>query len=285
MILSRKGYRQQRKAEPLMNYWTQSKNNIYVAAHRGWCEQYPENTMSAFRAALELGVDQIETDVRVTRDGELVLIHDATVDRTTNGTGKVADKLFAEVRTLDAGAYKGDEFRGTQIPTLIELMDLVKDHPTITLDLELKEYPTPGNEITAYEVCDRVLRIVDEYNFTDRVVINTFSGKLHEYIEDTYGDKYRRHVYYPIATLGQVTRDPYQSAYCCCMFKALYSKINMATPEEFARMAEMGVQPWAGAGVRDEAGVEQAIACGATLITCNNPDVILDILRKKGYHK
>ncbi|MBE6560738.1 MAG: hypothetical protein E7662_06405 [Ruminococcaceae bacterium] len=267
-----------------MNYWTQSTKNIYVAAHRGWCEQYPENTMAAFRAALEIGVDQIETDVRITRDGELVLIHDAMVDRTTNGTGKVADKLLAELRTLDAGSYKGEMFRDERIPLLTELMDLVKDHPTITLDLELKEYPTPGNEITAYEVCDRVLRIVDEYNFTDRVVINTFSGKLHEYIEDKYGSKYRRHVYYPISNLGQVTRDPYQSAYCCCMFKALYSKINMATPEEFARMAGMGVQPWAGAGVRDEAGVDQAIACGATLITCNNPDTILDILRKKGYH-
>ena len=267
-----------------MNYWTQSTKNIYVAAHRGWCEQYPENTMAAFRAALEIGVDQIETDVRITRDGELVLIHDAMVDRTTNGTGKVADKLLAELRTLDAGSYKGEMFRDERIPLLTELMDLVKDHPTITLDLELKEYPTPGNEITAYEVCDRVLRIVDEYNFTDRVVINTFSGKLHEYIEDKYGSRYRRHVYYPISNLGQVTRDPYQSAYCCCMFKALYSKINMATPEEFARMAEMDVQPWAGAGVRDEAGVDQAIACGATLITCNNPDTILDILRKKGYH-
>ena len=59
-----------------MNYWTQSKQNIFVAAHRGWRSKYPENTLAAFRAALELGVDQIETDVRVTADGELVLIHD-----------------------------------------------------------------------------------------------------------------------------------------------------------------------------------------------------------------
>ena len=72
-----------------MNYWTQSEKNIWVAAHRGWCSDYPENTMPAFRAALEIGVDQIELDVRVTKDGELVIIHDATVDRTTNGTGHV----------------------------------------------------------------------------------------------------------------------------------------------------------------------------------------------------
>lgn len=268
-----------------MNYWTQSKENIYVAAHRGWCSDYPENTMPAFQAAIDVGVDQLETDVRITRDGELVLIHDATVDRTTNGTGKVCDKLFAELRALDAGSYKGEQFRGTQIPTFIELMELIKDHPTMTLDIELKEYPTAGHEEVAYEVCDRVLKIVDEYGFTDRIVINTFNAKLHEYIYEKYGKKYRQHVYYPITCMGSVKIDPYSYGYCTCMFRALYGELNMATKEEFDRMAALGPQPWAGACVKDEAGVDAAIEAGATLITCNNPDVVLDLLRKKGYHK
>jgi hypothetical protein len=69
------------------------------------------------------------------------------------------------------------------------------------------------------------------------------------------------------------------------MFKALYSELNMATKEEFDRMAALGPQPWAGACVKDEASVDAAIAAGATLITCNNPDVVIDLLRKKGYHK
>lgn len=268
-----------------MNYWTQSKENIYVAAHRGWCSDYPENTMPAFKAAIEVGVDQIETDVRITRDGELVLIHDSTVDRTTNGTGKVCDKLFSELRALDAGSYKGEQFKGTQIPTFIELMELIKDHPTMTLDIELKEYPTGGRDEIAYEVCDRVLKIVDDYGFTDRVVINTFNAKLHEYIFKKYGKKYRQHVYYPITCMGSATIDPYSYGYCTCMFRALYSELNMATKEEFDRMAALGPQPWAGACVKDEVGVDAAIAAGATLITCNNPDVVLDLLRKKGYHK
>ena len=102
-----------------MNYWTQSTKNIYVAAHRGWRNKYPENTIEAFKAALTLDVDQLETDVRATKDGELVLIHDATVDRTTNGKGRVCDLTLAELRELDAG-------NGNKIPTLIELMELVK---------------------------------------------------------------------------------------------------------------------------------------------------------------
>lgn len=268
-----------------MNYWTQSKNNIWVAAHRGWRSDYPENTMAAFRAALDLGVDQIETDIRITRDGEFVLIHDATVDRTTNGTGKVCDKLLCELQSLDAGSYMGDAFRGERIPLLRDLMELVKDHPTVTLDLELKEYPVAGWEETSHSVCDRVIAMVEEYGFGDRVVLNTFSGGLHEYINDKYGKKYRQHVYYPIQCMGGgMTRNPYDYAYCCCMFKALYSDLNMATKEEFDRMASFGVEPWAGACVKDEVGVDLAIANGATLITCDNPDVVLALLRKKGYH-
>jgi len=113
-----------------MNYWTLSKKNIFVAAHRGWCETYPENTMLAFKKAIEVGVDQIETDLRMSSDGEIVLIHDDTVDRTTDGTGLVEEKTLLELKALDAGVKKGEEFKGEKIPTFIELMELVKDHPT-----------------------------------------------------------------------------------------------------------------------------------------------------------
>lgn len=267
-----------------MNYWKQSKSNIYVAAHRGWRSRYPENTMLAFRKAVELGVDQLETDVRVTKDGELVLVHDARVDRTTNGTGLVCDFTLAELKALDAGSYKGAEFVGEQIPTFQEFMEYVSAYPELTLDIELKEYPEPGREELAYEVCDRTLAMIDAYGFTDRVVINTFSGLLHEYIEEKYGGKYRRHVYFPIHHLKKVTRDPYKSAYCCCMFLSYYEPINMAAKEDFEKMERMGVQPWAGAAVKDELGVDMAIERGATLITCDNPDVILSLLRQKGYH-
>ena len=92
-----------------MNFWTQSKKNIFVAGHMGWRSEYPENTMHSFRAAAEIGVDQIETDIRVTKDGELVLIHDATVDRTTDGTGKVIDYTYEELCKFDAGIKRGEE--------------------------------------------------------------------------------------------------------------------------------------------------------------------------------
>lgn len=273
-----------------MNYWTQSPQNIYVAAHRGWRTAYPENTMESFCAAEALGVDQLEMDVRVTKDNELVIIHDPTVDRTTNGTGLVCEKTLEELKALDAGIFKGEEFKGCKIPTFLEFMDWIKDHPTMTLDVELKEYPTEGHEAIAYDVCDRVLKILDDYGFADRVVINTWSGKLHEYINKKYGKKYRLHSYFPISCLGEVEIDPYSYPYCCCMFAQdeegqRLKGVPMATREEFDNMLARGVQPWAGAGVKTEEAVDEAIAHGAYLITCDNPDEILGFLRKKGYHK
>lgn len=261
-----------------MNYWTQSQDNIWVAAHRGFSSDYPENTMSAFRAALDVGVDQLETDVRVTKDGELVLIHDSTVDRTTNGAGKVNTFTLAELKELDAG-------NGERVPTFVELMELVKDHPTITLDIELKERPGEVDAKIAFDVCDRILKIVDDYGFTDRVVLNTFSGELHEYINDKYGKKYKQHVYFPVRYLGKLTRNPYEYAYCCCMFKTFYSDVNMADKYDFEKMQSLGVEAWAGACVKDEKTVDMAIERGATLITCNNVDTVLSLLRKKGKHK
>ena len=259
-----------------MNYWTQSNKNIYVAAHRGWRDEYPENTMSAFKAAIELGVDQIETDIRITKDGKLVLIHDAEVDRTTNGTGKVCDYTLKDLKKLDAG-------KGEQIPTVYELMELVKDHPTLTLDLELKEYPHVVGDEVAFDVCDRVLKIVDDYNFTDRIVINTFSGRLHEHINEKYGNKYRQHVFYPQRHLGECEKDPYSYAYCTCVFGIDSGETSY---EEIAALQERsGVRIWAGAYVKDEKGVNIAVKMNSELITCNNPDVILDILRARGLHK
>lgn len=268
-----------------MNYWTQSTDNIWVAAHRGWRTEYPENTMEAIKAAVELGVDQIETDIRVTKDGELVLMHDATVDRTTNGTGKVIDYTLAELRELDAGIHKGEKFKGCKIPTFIEFMDYVKQFPKLTLDLELKEYPEGDHAEIAFRVCDKILEIVDEYGFTDRVVINSFSNRLNEYVHVKYGDKYRQHVFYPMHKLkGSAEIDPYSYAYCCCVLgdKTIGTVISEQAACDY--LTRRGVEPWGGAGIKDEATVELAIERGVTLITCDNPDVILSLLRQKGKH-
>lgn len=269
-----------------MSNWNLSKKNIWVAAHRGWSKKYPENTLLSFKEAIGLGVDQLELDVRVTKDNELVVIHDATVDRTTNGTGKVCDLTLAQIKALDAGGWKGPEFAGLKIPAFREFMELVKDHPTMTLDIELKEYPVDGKEEISYSVCDRVLQMVDEYGFTDRVVINSWNGKLNERIYKVYGNKYRQHLYFPENNMGELELEPYSFGYCCCMFalNGVKGARGIATREECDAMRAKGISPWAGTFVNCDERIDIAIESGVELITCNECDVILEGLRRRGYH-
>lgn len=105
-------------------------------AHRGASGYAPENTIAAFDKAVEMKADYIEIDVQRSKDGELVLIHDTTVDRTTDGTGKVGDLTFDELRNLDAGSWKGEQFTGEKIPTFDEILD--RYHGKIGILIELK---------------------------------------------------------------------------------------------------------------------------------------------------
>src|SRR5262245_52532475 len=99
---------------------------VVVIAHRGEHLRHPENTLSAFRAAIEIGADYIEVDVRTTSDGRLVLMHDSTVDGKTDGHGEVSKMTFTQIRALDAGVRMGPEFAGTRVPTFEEALGLMQ---------------------------------------------------------------------------------------------------------------------------------------------------------------
>ena len=94
-----------------------------LCAHRGAMETHPENTLVAFREAVKAGAHMIEFDVQLTKDKKLVVMHDATVDRTTNGAGKVSELTWAEIRELDAGSWKSPEFKGLHVPTFQEVLN------------------------------------------------------------------------------------------------------------------------------------------------------------------
>ncbi len=119
-----------------------SASTAEISAHRGEHLTAPENTVPAFIAAVREGAKQVEFDVHSTKDGELVLMHDASVDRTTNGKGKIAELTFSEIRALDAGAKFDPKFAGTKVPTLREALKAVP--PSILCNVHIG-----GNEQTA----------------------------------------------------------------------------------------------------------------------------------------
>ncbi len=118
---------------------------MLVIAHRGASGHAPENTLAAFKRAVGLGATFIETDLQLTRDSRFVAMHDGTVNRTTNGQGKVHDMTMAELRRLDAGSWFGSEFAGERIPTLDEILEFSKKHDVVFY-LELKPGGSWGGE-------------------------------------------------------------------------------------------------------------------------------------------
>ncbi len=110
-----------------------------ICAHRGAMGTHPENTIVAFKEAIRLGAQMIEFDVRMTKDNALVIMHDATVDRTTNGSGLVRDLTLSEIRKLDAGSWKSKKFAGEKVPTLKEALQMMPQNVWINIHLKGKK--------------------------------------------------------------------------------------------------------------------------------------------------
>ena len=142
---------------------------VVVISHRGEHLHHPENTIPAFQEAIRVGADFFELDVRTTADGQLVLMHDATVDRTTNGQGEVSKMTFAEIRALDAGIKMGAEFKGTCVPTFDEALDLARGKIGVYVDVK---------NVSAKDLVEHINR----HGMTDHVVI--YSGRISKEIQD-----------------------------------------------------------------------------------------------------
>lgn len=144
-------------------------NGPVIIAHRGASKQAPENTMTAFRKALELDAGGIETDVHLSADGYLVVTHDEQVDRTSNGKGLVKSKTLAELKSLDFGSWFSPEFSGERIPELDDLLQLVANWDGL-LNIELKNGPVfyPGIE-------QAVAAAIRKHKLTNRTIISSFN--------------------------------------------------------------------------------------------------------------
>ena len=264
---------------------------IRLAGHRGFMSEYPENTMLAFRMALRENVDQIETDVHMTRDGDLVLMHDLEVDRTTNGSGRVQDLSFAEIRALDAGCRKDPAFAGEQVPTLRELIELVLQDPKTEINIELKDYPCISGEF-AYRCCDKVIAMVEEYGIADRIYLNSFAGDILEYIDRKYGGRYRLHGFYPHYVMnGEFDPETiYDKLFCVCLVNRerdengqVVRRADPLYPEAYFRaVREMGPEIWVHLVPENEELMRAVIERGGVAFTSDNPRLAASILRKMG---
>jgi glycerophosphoryl diester phosphodiesterase len=139
-----------------------------IIAHRGSSAHAPENTIAAFELALEQGADAIELDAKLTADGEVVVIHDQTVNRTTGGVGKVREMRLDQLRTLDAGEYYDSTFIGEKIPTLGEVFEAVGH--SLYINVELTNYATLTDSLP-----EKVAELVKQHGMSEQVLFSSFN--------------------------------------------------------------------------------------------------------------
>lgn len=139
-------------------------------AHRGASAHAPENTLAAFVLALQYDADAIELDAKLTSDGAVVVIHDQTLERTTDGAGKVAELPLSVLKKLDAGSFFDIAYRGEPIPTLNEVFEVV-GHRTF-INVELTNYASPADDLP-----DKVVELIKKHNLAERVMFSSFNPR------------------------------------------------------------------------------------------------------------
>ena len=144
---------------------------MQILGHRGFSSDYPENTMLAFQKAIDAGADGFEFDVKLSKDGVIVVMHDSSVDRTTNGVGTVSSLTLSELKSLDAGIKKGIAFENEPIPTLHEVLD--KFGKETILNIELTNYGADYSPQLASSVAD----LLKNYGYGENIMVSSFLFK------------------------------------------------------------------------------------------------------------
>lgn len=243
-------------------FWNQTKDNIWIVGHRGVKAILPENTMVSFQKAIDLGLNGIETDIHMTTDGQLVLHHDSTLERTTNGSGNIQDYSYEELRRLDAGIKFSKEYAGQYIPRFEELLERI-NNPSFFLNVEMKDYRP--------EALKKTIDVLEKYGFHDRFVIACFNADVTTFAHEKYGVKTQG---FPLH-LVKNPRENTEGHYYSC-------GIGMAdlTKELVEEYYKKGIDPWCWCpDTHDE--VKTAVSAGITLMTVNNPYPALEIIRNE----
>src|SRR5262249_54154022 len=142
-----------------------------VIAHRGGRKWAPENTLIAFKKSMAAGADGIELDIHRCKSGELVVIHDETIDRTTDGKGLVKDLTYDEIKKFSAGKWYGKEFESERIPLLSEVLDTVDGKMIVNIEIKNTPIEYPGIE-------DDLIKLLKGYKYPDKIMISSFDHEL-----------------------------------------------------------------------------------------------------------
>jgi glycerophosphoryl diester phosphodiesterase len=257
-----------RIGEMKVPYWT-GKYPVMVIAHRGFSGAAPENTLAAFQKGIEIGSDMIELDVHLSKDGKVVVLHDETLERTTNGQGRVVDYTLRELKKFDAGSWFAPQFSRERIPTLGEALELAKGRAPVNIEIK---NPTHGRyPIT--ELTDQALREVKEAGMIHRVIFSSFNPISLEWIKKKEPQVWVALLYHkPWSALSDVTGGE--------KYEVLNLRHSYLTKDKIAKIHKerMKVNVYT---VNSQEEMEQFIRWGVDGIITNHPDQLMGILEKR----
>ncbi|NLJ79858.1 MAG: glycerophosphodiester phosphodiesterase [Firmicutes bacterium] len=247
-----------------------AQKKVTVAGHRGYKAKFPENTILSFAEAIKLGVDMLEIDLNMTRDKEIIIIHDTTLDRTTNGSGPVRNYTLAEIKKLDAGSWFEGRFKNLTVPTLLELIQLLQDDAQMLLNVEIKD--------RTEEMADAAVKLLAKEGLIERCVFTCFDAAILGYISDKYSLKTQGFPGHKMDNFIPGENGTYGKMW------AVGIEMSLLTPRLVQEFQERNILAWSYCPDTD-AEVMHSLDCGATLMTCNDPRPALRILRKKGLRR
>ena len=238
---------------------------MLVIAHRGASGHAPENTLAAFRKAAALGAPFVETDLHLTRDAHFVAIHDETLERTTNGRGRVREFTLAELRKLDAGSWFGSDFTGERIPTLPDILEFANKNDEVFY-LELKLTGTWGGE-------HALVGALQQSGEIARVVVMSFEPRVLESLRKSEATLMTALLY------EGALRDPFDKALACGA-RQMAVRGDLVTPALLAeaRRRDLQVVCWT---VNNPAHVRALVAAGVDGIISDYPERVLAALKEK----
>jgi glycerophosphoryl diester phosphodiesterase len=242
---------------------------VLVIAHRGYSGGAPENTMAAFKKAMDLAVDMIELDVHLSSDGQIVVIHDDSLNRTTNGKGKISHYTLNELKQLDAGSWFGSQFSGERIPTLKEVLELTRGQ--ILLNIELK-----GGDLAQYsmmDLADRSLQEVEKAGMLNRVLFASVDLSAIERIRE-------KNPRVPVALIYSKSWSFPQEATGGRPIPVLSCRGTVLTQTNISKARQQGVMVFVWT-LNTEEHMEHFLNMGVDGIITDHPERLIKILQKR----
>jgi glycerophosphoryl diester phosphodiesterase len=262
---------------------------VLVISHRGDWRNYPENSIPAIESVIRMGVDIMELDLKLTKDSVIVLSHDKTLDRTTNGKGNISDWYYSDIEKLCLKRAHGVVTDSVRMPTLKQALLTCKDRIVVNID-------------QGYEYYDLVLRITEELGVTDQILIK--GKRPAKDVEEKLAVHKKNMMYMPIIDIqksqGRKLFDEYiDNNIVPLAYEFCWDKMTPEVKVSLMRAKSQGAKIWVNTlwgslcgGLDDDAALEKGtcvyqnvLDLGATMIQTDRPELLIKFLHKKGLHK